>query len=216
MEIFLDTCDIEIINKTRELLPIAGITTNPSILGNINLNELKAHINELVKLKIQVNLQVTGQSYEEMVEEGRMIAKLGENIIAKIPLNMEGMKAIKILSADGIKTNGTLCFSLFQAQIAIESGATYISPFIGRIESAGENANAFLFHLKKISKKTKILAASIRNLKHIELAIINEADAISIPPKLAQEAFKIDLLIDGEQKFKEAWSHPSIGEILGA
>jgi transaldolase len=204
MEIFLDSCNIEHIRRFAD--SIVGITTNPTIL--------KKHFNEESPIKgileianafpdLLINLQVCSTLWSDMVEDGKFIASLSDRFIVKVPLNEHGIIAIKHLSQLGIKTNATLCFSLMQAKLAQNAGATYISPFLGRLEDAGEDLDIFMDNLRFSIFDSKILGASVRNLEHCNKVVEYDFDAITIGADVFSSIFDIELLKIGERKFAE-------------
>lgn len=206
MEIFLDAFNYDLIEKYSSF--ICGITTNPLIIAKADINvdqffeELKRITNAFPKLLI--NLQVVGNTAEGMIEEAKFIASLGENFIVKIPLNFEGLKALKEIAKMGVRTNGTLCFSLFQAKLAEEYGVTYISPFLGRMEDAQDDIMNFIHNLRSVITKSRILAASLRNTRHVEIAVQANCDALTVNEVVLEKMFNMPLLKDGERMFEEA------------
>lgn len=206
MEIFLDTFEHEAIAKYASL--IAGITTNPLVLSKsvenkdaflLALNKIVTNFPDLL-----ITLQVTEDTSEKMYEEACKIRDLCKNVVIKVPLIFEGVKALKKIVTLGAKTNATLCFSLFQAKIAEDLGATYISPFLGRMESANDNIKEFAMNLTSTIKHSKILAASIRNLRHAEIAMQANCAAITLNETVFDMLFNSPLLLNGKQLFDEA------------
>lgn len=206
LEIFLDSFEMVGISKYATYL--TGITTNPLILAKNFQNEqlFEKQLAEITSAypNLLINLQLKSDTADKMVEQAKLIAQRGENFIVKIPLHEEGLKALKIISNMGIKTNGTLCFSLFQARVAQDYGANYISPFLGRLEDAGENIEEFMYKLNDLMFESKILAASIRNIKHVELAIATHSAAITISERIFESIFNMQLLIGGQKLFDDA------------
>lgn len=204
MELFLDTCDAVFIEKYSAI--ITGITTNPTIVNQFfktSSDFVKAMLDLVEKYpNLLVNLQVSSNTETEMIEEGFRIASLHKNFIVKIPLTLTGLKALKVLAYAGIKVNGTLCFSLFQAIVAQDLGVTYVSPFLGRMEDAGTNIVEFLKQMRS-STNIKILAASIRNLRHIETSIATNCDAMTLSISALSEVFEISLLKKGMEIFEQ-------------
>jgi transaldolase len=195
MLIFLDSADPEEVQQAVESGLIAGVTTNPSLLVQQKdpLGAMKA-ICQLVPGP--VSLQVGAAQASEMVEQGRFLASLGSNVVVKVPLTPEGLKACSLLSHEGIPVNVTLCFSLAQGLLAARAGATYVSPFVGRLEDAGEEPDVLLDHLAQTfslhNLPTLILAASLRNRHHVEMAALCCAHVATVPYRV----------------FKELWAHP--------
>jgi transaldolase len=203
VEIFLDSLNIDAISKYRFL--IKGITTNPSLLqkhGEGVKEVIKEISDKFPDLKI--NLQVFSTQFESMKYEAEKIVEMGANFIVKAPINLEGLKLIEHLSSRKIKTNATLCFSLSQAKLAENAGATYISPFIGRMESSEIDIKSFLENLIKSIKESKVLAASIRSISHLNLAIASNCPAATFSEQIMEEVFNSELLKDGEKSFLEA------------
>lgn len=206
MEIFLDAFDIDLIAKYEPFL--VGITTNPLILSKSIqtkdefLQKLHAIIARFPNLLI--NLQVTTDTAESMIEEAKKIKDLGKNIVIKVPLTFEGLKALKEIAKMDVRTNGTLCFSLTQARIAQDCGVTYISPFLGRMEGAQDNIIDFINNLSRIITSSKILAASIRNIRHMEIAMQAKCAAITCNEVVFEQIFSNPLLLNGKQMFDEA------------
>jgi len=203
VEIFLDSLNIEAISKYSFL--IKGITTNPSLLSKHG-EGVKEIINKISNQfpNLKINLQVFSTEFESMKAEAEKIVKMGPNFIVKAPINLEGLKLIEYLSNKNIETNATLCFSLSQAKLAENAGATYISPFIGRMESSEIDIKAFLESLIKSTENSKVLAASIRSINHLNLAIASKCPAVTFSEKIMEEIFNSELLKDGEKSFLEA------------
>lgn len=171
MKFFLDTANIDEIKRVNDLGLCDGVTTNPSIIKKEG-KDFKEVVTEICKLiDGPVSAEVTSYDYEEMVKEARDISKWAENIVVKIPMTEDGLKAVNTLSKEGIKTNCTLIFSVSQGLMAAKAGATYISPFIGRIDDMGENGIRLIKDLKKVldnyGLESEIIAASIRTNKHL-------------------------------------------------
>lgn len=206
MEIFLDSFEFDSLQKYEPFLH--GITTNPLVISKsfIDTDNFFAQLKRITEAfpSILINLQVTETSAEGMIKEARNIADLGPNFIIKVPLNCEGLKALKEISKLGMKTNGTLCFSLFQAVVAQDYGVTYISPFLGRMEDAQDDILGFALNLRKVIKSSKILAASIRNVRHVEIAMQALCDAITLNETVFEKIFTMPLLLNGETLFAEA------------
>jgi len=209
MEIFLDSFDISGIEKYADYL--VGITTNPSILSDCGtLADMEKRLHEVAAKfpNLLINLQVTASSAHEMVLEARKIAAYGDNyrdnFIVKVPSTFEGLKALKEIAKMGLKTNATLCFSLAQAQMAEDFGATYISPFLGRMQDAGENIEEFIYNMRNVVVGSKILAASLRSPEHVGLAISAQCDAITISEQVFDSLFELPLLKTGQELFAKA------------
>jgi transaldolase len=207
MEIFLDTFDIAAIEKYQHI--IKGITTNPVIIKQYcaSFDEFSSKLKSIQTSfpHLLINLQVTQETASEMVKEAEKLMKYGTQIIIKVPLTLEGMKALKEIAKTGVKTNGTLCFSLFQAKLAQSLGATYISPFLGRMQDAQVDIANFMSSLNTIIDKSVILAASVRNIGHVEIAMAT-SKAITLNEVVLDKLFAMPLLKDGHDLFKKAKS----------
>ena len=186
MEFFLDTADVEVIRKLKETGLINGITTNPSLVAKSG-KDFKKILKEISKMiKGPISAEVTAIECKGMIAEAKILSKISKNIVIKLPLTEEGLKACKILSSKKIKTNVTLCFSAAQALIAAKCGATYISPFVGRLDDIGENGMNLIREIKTIYSnykniKTKILVASVRTVDHVIESGMIGADVLLVP-----------------------------------
>ena len=209
MKFFLDTANVDEIKRINDLGLCDGVTTNPSII-----NKEGRDFEEVVKEICQivdgpVSAEVTSYEYEEMVEEARKLSKWAYNIVVKIPMTEEGLKAIKTLSEEGIKTNCTLIFSLSQGIMAMKAGATYISPFMGRVDDMGESGKKLIENLRKVidiyGYDSEIIAASIRHNKHLEEAALAGAHIATIPGKLFDKLWTHPLTTAGIEAFKKDW-----------
>lgn len=205
MEIFVDTANTEHIKELWDAGLINGVTTNPSLVAkeNRDYNEILKEICNTVDGPISA--EVISTDKEGMLKEARKYAKLHKNIVVKIPLILDGIKAVKILSDEGIKTNVTLCFSPLQALLAAKAGATYISPFIGRLDDVGHTGMDIIHEIKRIYDnydfKTKVLVASVRHPNHILEAAMIGADTITIPYKVVKQMLNHPLTDIGLDKF---------------
>ena len=188
MQIFIDSADIEEIRDAVAMGVIDGVTTNPSLVAKTGrpFAEVLVDICEVVDGPISA--EVTATDYDGMLAEARTLAKMHENIVVKIPLIAEGLKAIRTLTDEGTRTNCTLCFSPTQGLLAAKAGATYISPFIGRIDDTGGNGMELVDQLVTIYQNygfsTQVLAASIRSPVHVVQASLLGADVVTIPYKI--------------------------------
>ena len=211
MRLFLDTANVEYIKEANEMGVICGVTTNPSLIAKEgrDFNEVIKEITGIVDGPISG--EVISEDAKGMIEEGRKIAAIHKNMIVKIPMTAEGLKATKVLANEGIKTNVTLIFSVNQALLAANAGATYVSPFLGRIDDISMNGMDFLrniaeiFRVHKIS--TKIIAASVRNPLHVIEAARAGADIATVPYNLVQQMIKHPLTDQGLEKFKKDWQN---------
>lgn len=211
MKIFADTAIITEIEEVSKWGIISGVTTNPSLIAKSGIT-LREAINKIVKLVDgPISAEVAESDAESMIEEAIIYAKMHRNIVVKIPMTLEGIKAVKKLSEMNIKTNVTLVFSPSQALMAATAGATYVSPFLGRLDDlTGENDAGFnlLKDIKEMFKvynfKTQIIAASIRHLEHVNQSMKAGADIATIPYKVLTEMVKHELTDKGLEIFREA------------
>jgi len=209
MKFFIDTANLKQIKEMQELGIIDGVTTNPTLLakeGAEPIEQLKK-ICELVDGP--VSGEVIGLTSEEMIKEARELAKIAPNIIVKIPFTKEGVKAVKILEPEGIKTNVTLVFSQNQVLIAAKAGASYISPFIGRLMDNGQNEIDMLWESMEIIRaydfKSEIIVASVRNTRHVIEAAIMGAHIATIPFSVLEKMFKHPNTDQGLEEFLKDW-----------
>lgn len=191
MKIFMDTANVEEIAKFVDWGVVYGVTTNPSLIAKSGRTQAEV-IPEIAKLVAgPVSAEVISTECAGMVEEARKLVKIADNIVIKIPCIPEGLKAVKILSAEGIKTNVTLVFSMAQALLAARAGASYVSPFIGRLDDIGENGVQLVENIVKTFKlygiTTEVIAASIRNLEHVEKVMLTGCQIATIPTKVLEQ-----------------------------
>ena len=210
MQFFLDTADVEKIRELHQTGLVNGVTTNPSLIAKSGrdffetLREISSFIDG------PISAEVTATTYHEMIEEGKKLSNISKNIVVKLPLTIDGLKASNYFATHKIKTNITLCFSAGQALIAAKSNATYISPFVGRLDDIGENGMELIQKIKSIyfnypHLKTKILVASIRNLEHVIKSALIGADVVTIPPNILEELYEHTLTKKGLDAFLEDW-----------
>jgi len=210
MKFFIDTADIGEIKSAMEMGMVDGVTTNPTLISKTGrpFMEVAREIVELVPGP--VSLEVVSLDTRGMVDEARKLAKLGENVVIKIPMTVEGLKAVKILSEEGIKTNVTLVFSPLQAILAAKAGATYVSPFVGRLDDIGHNGMKLVEQIVKIYKnynfKTEVIVASIRHPQHVLQSALIGADIATIPYKVIKQLAKHPLTDVGLERFLEDWA----------
>lgn len=191
MKIFMDTANVEEIAKFVDWGVVYGVTTNPSLIAKSGRTQAEV-IPEIAKLVAgPVSAEVISTECDGMVEEARKLVKIAYNIVIKIPCIPEGLKAVKILSAEGIKTNVTLVFSMAQALLAARAGASYVSPFIGRLDDIGENGVQLVENIVKAFKlygiNTEVIAASIRNQEHVEKVMLTGCQIATIPTKVLEQ-----------------------------
>ena len=209
MKFFLDTANVDQIKRINDLGLCDGVTTNPSLIKKEG-RDFKEVVTEIASIVDgPISAEVTSYDYEEMVKEALEIAKWSENIVVKIPMTEDGLKAINTLSKKGIKTNCTLIFSVSQGLMAAKAGATYISPFVGRIDDMGEDGGELIYNLKQVldnyGLKTEIIAASIRTNKHLEDAALAGSHIATIPGKLFEKLWTHPLTSQGIENFKKDW-----------
>lgn len=205
MKIFIDTANVEEIRKAAELGVIDGVTTNPSLVAKEG-RDVKEVINEICSIVDgPISGEVISTDSEGMVREGRELSKIDKNIIVKIPMSLEGLKAVSKLHKDGIKTNVTLIFSAQQALLAAKAGASYVSPFVGRLDDIGNGGIEVVADIAKIFKiygiKTEIIAASIRNPMQVLDVAKAGSDIATIPYKIIVQMAKHPLTDSGMEKF---------------
>lgn len=210
MKFFIDTANLEEIREAAALGILDGVTTNPSLVakeGNVDFKQHIAAICEIVQG--DVSAEVTSLDLEGMLREGREYARIAPNVVVKCPLTKDGLKATKQLNDEGIKVNVTLCFSAPQAILAAKAGATYISPFIGRLDDIGHNGMELLAEIVDIYRnydwKTEILAASIRHPIHVVQAARLGADVATLPFKVIDQLIKHPLTDKGLEQFLADW-----------
>jgi len=209
MKIFIDVANVKVIKKFSKMGIIDGVTTNPTLIAKegTNFNDL---VNEIVKIvNGPVSVEVISLDVEGMVTEAKQLSRIAPNVVIKIPMTFEGLKATKILSGEGIKTNVTLVFSANQALLAAKAGATYVSPFIGRLDDRGhvgmDVVREILEIYKNYSFKTEVIVASIRHPIHVIEAAKAGAHVATIPPDVLEKMFKHPLTDEGIQRFLEDW-----------
>ena len=211
MKFFIDTANIQEIKEAYECGIISGVTTNPSLVakeGNVTFEERIKEITEIVPGS--VSAEVISLDAEGMIKEGRELAKIAPNVTIKVPMTKEGLKAVKTFSAEGIKTNVTLIFNPNQALLAARSGATYVSPFIGRLDDIGQNGLDLISTLAEIfaihNIETEIIAASVRHPQHVTEAALRGAHIATIPYKVLMQLVNHPLTDQGIEKFLADWN----------
>lgn len=210
MKFFIDTADLNEIREANDLGVLDGVTTNPSLCAKVGVTDFDAHIAKICEIvEGDVSAEVISTEFKEIVEEGRKIASIADNVVVKVPLIKDGIKAIKTLSDEGIKTNCTLCFSASQAVIAAKAGATYISPFIGRLDDISSEGMALIADIRLIYDnygfETEILAASIRHPMHFLESARMGADVATMPLNVIEQLLKHPLTDIGLKKFIADW-----------
>jgi len=210
MKFFIDTANLDEIRECAEMGLIDGVTTNPSLVSKEGNVDFKEHIAKICALvKGDVSAEVTSLDTEGMLREGREYAKIAPNVVIKCPLTMDGLKATRTLREEGTKVNVTLCFSAAQALLAAKAGATYISPFIGRLDDIAQDGMQLIRDIVQIYDNygfaTEVLAASIRHPMHIVDCALAGADVATIPFKVIQQLVKHPLTDKGLDTFLADW-----------
>jgi transaldolase len=209
MKFFVDTAEIKDITDLYETGLLDGVTTNPSLIAKSG-RQFKDVIKEICSIVPgPVSAEVAATDYDGMIAEGHVLAKLAENVVVKLPLTIDGLRACKVFSKEGIKTNVTLCFSPNQALLAAKVGATYISPFIGRLDDINADGVELIENIRTIydnySFATEILAASIRTPNHITEVALAGADVATIPPAVIYKLADHPLTKSGLEAFVKDW-----------
>lgn len=211
MLFFVDTANIDEIREANELGILAGVTTNPSLVAkeaNVSFRDRLREITDVVKGS--VSAEVISLKAEEMIEEGKELAKIAPNITVKIPMTSDGLKAVRALTDLGIKTNVTLIFNANQALLAARAGATYVSPFLGRLDDIGHNGLDLISEVKQIfdihGLDTQIIAASIRHPQHVTEAALRGAHIGTMPLKVIHALTKHPLTDKGIEQFLADWN----------
>tara|TARA_B100000579_G_scaffold429623_1_gene441695 strand:- start:735 stop:1394 length:660 start_codon:yes stop_codon:yes gene_type:complete len=210
MKFFLDTANIE---EIEELIPtgfVDGVTTNPSLIAK-NGDDMAKTIKSICSIVSgPVSAEVTATDYETMLKEGEYLASFAKNVAVKVPLTLNGLKACKALREKNIMVNVTLCFSEAQALLAAKAGATFISPFVGRLDDIGEKGTDLIKNIvvmyKNYNFKTEVLVASIRSVEHLIESSLMGADVATLPPKVIHELYNHPLTDKGLKAFLDDWS----------
>ena len=205
MKIFMDTANVDEIKQYVDWGVVYGVTTNPSLIAKSGRTQAQVIPEIAALVSGPVSAEVISTECAGMVEEARKLAKIAENVVIKIPCIPEGLKAVKILSAEGIKTNVTLVFSMSQALLAARAGATFVSPFIGRLDDIGEDGVQLVDNIVKAFKlygiETEVIAASIRNLEHVEKVMLTGCQIATIPTKVLAQMINHQLTDKGLAQF---------------
>ena len=209
MKIFIDTANVNEIREANSWGVISGVTTNPSLIAKEG-RDFKEVVKEITSIVDgPISAEVISLDHEGMIKEARELSKIHKNIVVKIPMTIEGLKAVNILSKEGIKTNVTLIFSSAQALLAAKAGASYVSPFVGRIDDVGSEGMELIREITQIFNnydiKTEIIAASIRSPMHVIDAAMAGADIATIPYKVLVQMTKHPLTDIGIGKFLDDW-----------
>ncbi|MDO4926179.1 MAG: fructose-6-phosphate aldolase [Turicibacter sp.] len=209
MKLFIDTAKVEDIKKANEMGVICGVTTNPSLIAKEgrDFNEVIKEITTIVDGPISGEVKATTVDAQGMIEEGRQIAAIHPNMVVKIPMTVEGLKAVKVLSEEGVKTNVTLIFNANQALLAARAGASYVSPFLGRLDDISVRGIELIEQIAKMFKvaniEAEIIAASVRNPIHVLDCALAGAHIATIPYGVIEQMTKHPLTDAGIEKFKE-------------
>ncbi|EPX64991.1 Transaldolase [Cystobacter fuscus DSM 2262] len=209
MKFFIDTADIKEIRTAYDMGCVDGVTTNPSLLAKAGRG-LEETIREICSIVDgPVSAECVSEKADELVKEGRGLAKIHKNVVVKVPMGVEGMKAVKTLTAEGIKTNVTLCFSANQALLAAKAGATYISPFVGRLDDISQDGMELIAHILEIYQnydfQTQVLVASVRNPVHVLQSARMGAHVATLPFNVIAQLANHPLTDAGIKKFLADW-----------
>ena len=210
MKIFLDTASVAEIKAANDIIPLDGVTTNPTLI----MKEGRDYVQTLKEITKIVNGPISAETVslnaEGMVKEGREFAKIHKNIVIKVPMTPEGMKACRSLTKSGIKVNTTLVFSANQALLAAKAGTYLTSPFIGRLDDIGEKGTELIREIRQLYDnygfKSQILAASIRSTEHVKEVAMMGADIATMPFKVYEQLYKHSLTDKGIKQFLDDWS----------
>ena len=210
MKFFIDTADTAEIRKLNDYGMVDGVTTNPSLIAKSGRNFIETITEICSFIQGPVSAEVVALDAPTMITEGRKLAKIAPNVVVKLPLTWDGLKACKTFSNEGIMTNVTLCFSPAQALLAAKAGATFISPFVGRLDDIGHSGMALIADIKRIYMNynfpTQILVASVRSVNHILEAASIGADVATLPPAIVWQLAKHNLTDKGLQDFMNDWA----------
>lgn len=210
MKFFVDTADIEDIRELAATGLLDGVTTNPSLVAKSGRDFFEVVQDICTVVDGPVSAEVTATEAQQMINEGHTLAKLADNVAVKVPLTWDGLKACKALSGEGIMVNVTLCFSANQALLAAKAGATFISPFVGRLDDIGHDGMELIADIVQIyanydNLDTEVLVASIRSPAHVHKAALIGADVCTIPPNVIRQLAQHSLTDKGLQAFLADW-----------
>ena len=210
MKFFVDSADIEEIRAANARGWLDGVTTNPTLIAKSGRNFFEVIKDICKEVDGPVSAEVIGTTADEMIREGLELSKLAKNVVVKIPMTEEGMVAVKKLTSEGIKTNVTLIFSPLQALMAAKAGATFVSPFVGRVDDTGAEGMALIEQIVQIFQNyqfdTEVLVASVRHSMHILESAMIGADVVTVPFKVMQNLTKHPLTDKGLQQFLDDWN----------
>lgn len=217
MKLFIDTANVEEIRKAHELGVISGVTTNPSLIAKEGKDFFET-IHEIISIvgDMPISAEVISLKADEMVEQGKKLAKLGTGVVIKVPMTAEGLKATKVFTELGIKTNVTLIFSSTQALLAARAGATYVSPFIGRLDDINQIGMNLIKEISQIFKihaiRSEIISASVRHSAHVIEAALTGADIATVPYKVIESMIKHPLTDAGIERFLADWRQAGLSQ----
>ena len=211
MKFFLDTANIENLKQALDWGLCDGVTTNPSLIAKEGNKDYKKHLKKICKLvKAPVSAEVIAEKSDAMVEEARILAALDDNIVVKIPATFEGLKAVKTLTAEKIRTNVTLIFSPSQALLAAKAGATYVSPFVGRLDDISVSGMDLIRDILTIFSNymldTEVIVASVRHPQHVVESALLGADVVPLPLDVLKKLMSHPLTDSGIEKFLSDWN----------
>ena len=210
MQLFIDSADVDVLRELAETGLVDGVTTNPSLIAAGGRNMLQVIEEICAVVDGPVSAEVAATEAQQMIAEGERLSKIAPNVVVKVPLTWDGLKAVRELALMGIPTNVTLCFDANQALLAAKAGAAYISPFVGRLDDYGADGTDLIQEIRIVYDNydfdTEILAASIRNPGHLRASAIAGADCATIPPAVFKALIKHPLTEKGLQQFNEDWA----------
>ncbi len=210
MQLFIDSADVAELRAAAASSLIDGVTTNPSLIAKSGRNMKEAIAEICAIIPGPVSAEAVATDVEGMLAEGRYLARIASNVVVKLPLTENGLKACRILTDEGTRVNVTLCFSAAQALLAAKAGAYFVSPFIGRLDDKGVDGMQLIRDIRKIYDNygfaTNILSASIRSLAHVEQAALAGSDCATLPPKIFAAMYKHELTDSGVEAFLKDWA----------
>jgi transaldolase len=210
MQLFIDSADVAELRAAADSGLIDGVTTNPSLIAKSGRNMKEAIAEICAIIPGPVSAEAVATDVEGMLAEGRYLARIASNVVVKLPLTENGLRACSILSGEGTKVNVTLCFSAVQAMLAAKAGAYFISPFIGRLDDKGVDGMQLIRDIRTVYDnygfETNILAASIRTAEHVKQCALAGADCATLPPKIFAELYKHELTDSGIAAFLKDWA----------